>query len=74
MSERNIRKVILKNTKQIALPEKYIEIKPRSLPQISMACQLSKEESYTHYFDPWYIKVLRRLNRSLLRVMMNNKN
>jgi hypothetical protein len=72
MSDRNIKKVIIMDIKQIDRCTKYAEIKPQSLPQISMVSQLSKDESYVHCFDSWYIKLLISLNISLLKAIKIN--
>ena len=72
MSDRNIKKVIIMDIKHINRCTKHAEIKPQSPPQISIPCQLSKDKSYVHYFDSWYIKLLISLNRSLLKAIKIN--
>ncbi len=75
MSDRNIKKVIIMDIKQIDRCTKYTEIKPQSPPQISMKSQISKDESVfdTHYMGCWYIKIWDRLSKNLLKVIKVNE-
>jgi len=61
--------------KQIDRCTKYTEIKPQSLPQISMVSQISKDKSVsdTHYMGCWYIKAWDSVAKNLLKAMKIDK-